>query len=413
MSVFVDATIREWSEELLRNLIAIPSAAGQSTEIGRFLTEVLDELDYTVEEVDLAVDPDHPEYTPVLEEALSGPALVARHRANDSKGSGYLLFAHSDTEAVRESWASHAHKMRVDDGRAYGIGAADSKAGIVSILAAVRALARAGSLPDAHPVLAFAPAKHGGSLGMMQAVSAARGVRRALYCHPAESGTGLRHIKVASRGVARVRVSFPGRRPVPAEERSPVSADPRTGHNAAYRAARFAASVPTWSDFASDPAAVWSVMRVHTVASRHFEIPDEAEVEVACWFTSGTVRDVHAFVENMAKRSAETPWEAEHEPFTELDGLRANPAENSDGSFTQEVCNTVADVCGVQPEPYEWHSASDIRFPMRLLGVPTLGLGALGGGFYGGDEWVDLASVHQVTETLTRILTSASPTEEP
>lgn len=41
---------------------------------------------------------------------------------------------------------------------------------------------------------------------------------------------------------------------------------------------------------------------------------------------------------------------------------------------------------------------------MRLLGVPAIGFGALAGGFYGAQEWVDVPSMRAATEAMARIL---------
>ena len=54
-------------------------------------------------------------------------------------------------------------------------------------------------------------------------------------------------------------------------------------------------------------------------------------------------------------------------------------------------------------EDYDWHSASDIRFPILHLGIPTVGLGCLAGGFYGGKEWIDKDSFHQFVQILTQL----------
>ncbi len=85
-------------------------------------------------------------------------------------------------------------------------------------------------------------------------------------------------------------------------------------------------------------------------------------------------------------------------------GVRANPASCAGSAFARAALATMAGVTGRPTEPYGWHSASDIRFPMRLLGVPAIGFGALAGGFYGAQEWVDVPSMRATTEALARIL---------
>ena len=53
------------------------------------------------------------------------------------------------------------------------------------------------------------------------------------------------------------------------------------------------------------------------------------------------------------------------------------------------VIKAITGITGRAPTAYENHYAGDIRFPIRLLGVPAFGVGSIGGNFYGPDEWVD------------------------
>jgi acetylornithine deacetylase/succinyl-diaminopimelate desuccinylase-like protein len=271
----------------------------------------------------------------------------------------------------------------------------------VAVLAAVRRWKDRGRT-GWRPRVLLAAGKQGGSLGTLPGVVAATGVGAAVYSHPAESGAGLTQLKVASRGIVTCRVSVPGRSAPPVEERTPVSADPTAGQNAAARAARLAVASTAWRD----DTRVWSVTGLRA-GGTPYEVPAAAELDLACWFSAGTVDDVLTAVrERVAEGSG---WERSHPPVVEAIGLRANPADCAADPFARSVADAVAGRTGRRPSEYSWHSASDIRFPMRILGVPAVGLGARGGGFYGPGEWVDLDSLDLSGDVLADVL-CAGPT---
>ncbi len=75
----------------------------------------------------------------------------------------------------------------------------------------------------------------------------------------------------------------------------------------------------------------------------------------------------------------------------ERDGLGANDASVPWDSPACRVLRTsIEGVTGSAPASYPTHFAGDIRYPIRLAGVPAFGMGSLAGGFYGPDEWVDI-----------------------
>jgi acetylornithine deacetylase len=407
----LDAALRDvsaWSEDLLAHLVACPSVTGQSTEIMDLLEPMLRNLSFTVEviPIDPATLAANPEYSPPSSvRGPQPPILHARYRDNLAPGPGahgdLLLFAHTDTEPVHDGWVQDPYEMVVDDGRAWGLGVADDKSGIVSILAAVRAVQDAGTEMTWRPRILFGSGKQGGALGTLPGILAAEGVSEAVYCHPAESGGGLAHLKVASRGLVQIEIRVDGLTPAPREERTPMSADPRLGRNAALRAARLAASLAV----AEDDQMIRDVTAL-TAEAGAFEVPNVASFVMACWFSAG---DWHSAVTGLKLRLdalATDGWERDHPPALRAVGLRANPASCAGSPFARWASNVIEEITGAQVEDYSWHSASDIRFPIRCLGVPAVGFGASAGGFYGPGEWVDLASLNATTEVLARMLTN-------
>lgn len=387
---------RARARSLLARLVAAPEGPARPAAVAAELAGELAAagLEVTRLPVDVGALAGHAEFSPPTL-ATAPEALVA---TDGRPGPALLLFAHTDSEPAHPGWRGDPRRLVADGDRLTGLGVADDAAGVVNVLWALWARA---DLPGERPPVrvVLAAAKQGGSLGMLPAVASLTGVGAAVYCHPAESGLGLRHLKTASRGVATLRVHVPGRTPEPVETRTPVSADPREGVSAAARAARLAA---TTAD-RSGPELVTEVV-AQAAGAAPFEVPATATFDLACWFTSGTVDDLVHDVTARLAAAAGTDWEREHPPVVRAVGLRSNPASAVGSALADRVGAAVEEVTGTRPASYGWHGASDIRFPIRLLGVPAVGLGATAGDFYGPGEWVDAVSWEQTTDVLVRLL---------
>ena len=394
-------SVEPWSEQLLSQLVACPSTTGCSSSIADLLQPVLIGLgcDVTRIPVDAGALADHPEYSPPAFVSGEQPDVLIGRCAVDPAAE-LMLFAHTDTEPVHDGWGSDPYELRIDGRRAIGLGVADDKAGVVAILAAVRAVREAGISMTRAPRIVLGSGKQGGALGTLPGTLAAAGVSAAVYSHPAESGRGLQHLKVASRGVIEFDIVVEGRTPSTAEERTPISADPRQGRNAAERAARLVTAL------CEERNGLVRTVTALTAHAQPFEVPSVARLRVAHWFGDDDIPAVTARLTQSVAAAAADDWERSHPPAITAVGLRANPASCAGAHFARWAEEILLQVTGAEVEIYEWHSASDIRLPMRCLGIPAVGFGALAGGFYGAEEWVDLPSLHQSAAVLARMLTT-------
>ena len=135
---FTDAAFSE-ALERLSGLVAIPGIAWDAFDASQ--------LEKSAEAVaGLLRETDVFESVEILRSAtpqgpMGAPAVVATRAARNSKPT-ILLYAHHDVQppGADELWESEPFKTEVRNGRMYGRGAADDKAGVISHIYSVRAL---------------------------------------------------------------------------------------------------------------------------------------------------------------------------------------------------------------------------------------------------------------------------------
>ncbi len=86
-------------------------------------------------------------------------------------------------------------------------------------------------------------------------------------------------------------------------------------------------------------------------------------------------------------------------------GYMTNPgAADWESPQSKIVRKSITAVTGEAPTAYPNHYAGDIRYPIRLLGVPAYGIGSLGGNFYMPDEWIDIDDLVELEAVLVDTL---------
>ena len=128
-------------------------------------------------------------------------------------------------------------------------------------------------------------------------------------------------------------------------------------------------------------------------------LPERAVAQGAVWFRSDTAAEVYRSLNSVALEEGAL--------VAKVFGLRSNPAETpADHPLVAATSAAIAAETGTTPNLYPAHVASDIRFPIRCLGAPTVGFGALAGDFYGPNEWVDADDMHRATRVIVRVVSA-------
>ena len=209
--------------EDLAALVRIPSVTGSEEAVAAWAAEALGALGLAVEivtpdPVAVRADPDWPG-----EEMPRSALPVVIGRAGRAGGTRLILSGHLDVVPPGDpaTWTTDPWGAEVRDGRLYGRGACDMKAGVASILAAVRSLAAAGDLErfDGELIVALVPSEEDGGQGTLAAIRA--GVTGDLAIIPEPSNLD---IVVAHAGAITFRLTVPGRAAHASQRREGVSA---------------------------------------------------------------------------------------------------------------------------------------------------------------------------------------------
>ena len=167
-----------------------------------------------------------------VEEVVPGrPNVIAWLRAERATGARTLMFeGHTDvvTEGDPALWTDPPFSATIRDGKIFGRGANDMKAGLVCALVALKALKQSGVALGGDVVLGAVCDEEGRMLGIKHFVGRgwADAVTAAIVCEPEEN-----HLCIAQKGVMWIKVVISG---VMAH-----GAMPLTGVNAMYPMATF------------------------------------------------------------------------------------------------------------------------------------------------------------------------------
>ncbi len=141
------------AESLLATLVAFPSTLGHEAWCLDFCARAFAALGLDVRRI--PTEPEklgsHPGWSPPLVPYGGRDNAVGLHTPRETKGRSLCLQGHIDVvpEGAAELWTSPPFEPEIREGRMYGRGAGDMKAGVASTMMALKALHGAGLQPAA------------------------------------------------------------------------------------------------------------------------------------------------------------------------------------------------------------------------------------------------------------------------
>ncbi|MCX6029808.1 MAG: M20 family metallopeptidase [Chloroflexi bacterium] len=355
---------------LIRRLAEIESPSTDKAAVDRVGAVVAEELRRLGAAV--AVD----------KQMTAGNNVVGRWGAGSG---GILLLCHMDT--VWEVGTLARRPVRVEDGRLYGPGVYDMKAGIALALTALRMLRERGGWP-ARPVTVLCTSdEETGSHGSRALIEQlARDATLVLVLEPA-TATGA--LKTARKGTGEIELVARGRS-------AHAGVDHALGRNAIEELAHHILAAQRLTDYAAGTTV--SVGRV-SGGTRTNVVPDAARAEA----------DVRVAVPAEAERLAR--WAESLQPVLEGASVKATltinrPPMVRDATMmaTFGRAQEIGARLGLDLTEGSTGGASDANF-VAALGVPVLdGLGPLGDGAHAEHEHLVIASLAERTALLAALL---------
>ena len=391
---------RDELTDLLSALVRVQSLSGESAEDAQqVVKEYLRDLPYRIEES--ADRPsryeDHAEYMPPNPPS-DGPFINVIGWPKNPSGRQSAMFSHIDTHSLDADWETDPLTPVIGSNRMIGLGTSDDKGGVAAMLVASSILA---SERVPLPVVMSLHGKGGGSRGSLPVFDRLsktdHGINAVLYVHPAETGRGLDDIKNAVQGVVDLELTVRGWRSPPMEIGSVDSSDWATGGNALDKC--WALIEHLRNNAFRDTEFNLGIM---DGGNRVGSVADEASARFRLKFTGDlTWRELFETASADLREAVSDPWQAS----LNLAGYRTNPGE-AEWSLpvSRTLRSAIEEVTGRAPDAYPNHYAGDIRYPIRLLGVPAYGIGSTGGNFYGPNEWVDIDDLVNLIAVLVTTL---------
>jgi glutamate carboxypeptidase len=358
---------------LLRKMVEIESPSddkGAVDHMGTFLAKVFERLGGEV--------------TFYPQEA-AGNHLKAEFAGGGGKP--VLLLGHFDTVWPMGTLAKMP--FHIKDGRAFGPGVYDMKAGIAMMIFALRALKEAGAAHRPVTILLDTDEEVGSSTGRPIVEATAKECEAVLVLEPSQGPQG--HLKTSRKGVGDITIRVRGRA-------SHSGVDFEKGRSAIVELARQLLEIVKFTDLSGgitvNPGVIQGGTRSNVIAA-------EAWTEVDLRIARAT--DAKELEQKFAALKPFDP-----DCSIELSGgINRPPMERTEGTVRLfNLAKEIAAAIGWKLEESSTGGGSDGNFT-SALGIPTLdGLGALGEGAHASNESVVIQELPQRTALLASLVQS-------
>ncbi len=400
------ASLQPECEALLASLVRHRSLLGQEQSCLEAMAEVYAGLGLqpTRVPVDTARLADHPGFSPPLIGYAGRDPVVAVHRAREVRGRSLLLQGHVDVvpEGAEDLWTTPPYVPDIRDGRMYGRGAADMKAGIAAYVTAFQAIRRAGLQPAADLQMASVIEEEctgNGALAVMQALP------KPDACLIPEPGPGYSALYVAEVGVVWAWVTVTGR---PVHVR-----DMQSGVNAIEAATAIAARFKDYQTemnrgerrhpaFAADNHPINVNFGTIEGGEWNSSVPTRARIGMRVGVMPGySCRQTARDIERLVAEAAADPALKGTTVKTEFKGFMADGCVfPADQPISRAITAHHRDVTGEALRHYAAAGLTDARFYALYQDTQATCYGPDSENIHGIDESVGLASLHETTKVL-------------
>ena len=396
--------------EWLKTLVGFPSLRGEEAPCQDWIARELAARGWSVDRYTLAdIEMAHlAGYSPVMDtDYRKAVQVVASLRAPRPLGKSLIMQGHVDVVPTGPvtMWAAPPFAPAIRDGRMYGRGANDMKSGVCAMVFALDALRSAGFLPGSDVYVQTVTEEESTGNGALSTL--ARGYR-ADACLIPEPTAG--RILRGTVGVMWFRLRIRGRPVHVSQSETGTNAilsafgliEALRGHTRELNAR--AKSHP-WFGRIPDPIK----FNPGKIAGGDWASSTPAWCEVDCRIAVLPGMPLAAFREELTgvvmAAARQDPFLAENPPQVIWNGFQADDYVLEPGSEFENAVRA-AHRRHHPDEPAEsiLPAVTDCRFYGRYYGIPSLAYGATGNGSHGFDEYVELASIRNVTLTIASFI---------
>ncbi|MBB5693999.1 ArgE/DapE family deacylase [Muricoccus pecuniae] len=351
---------------------------------------------------------DHPGFSPPLISYAGRDNVAAVHTPREGRGRSLALQGHVDVvpEGAADLWITPPYEPSVRDGRMYGRGAGDMKAGIVSYLTAFQALRLAGLQPAATVQMQAVIEEECSGNGALATMLALPRTDAVVIPEP---GPGMAAMYSAEVGVVWAWVTVTGR---PTHVR-----DMHAGINAIEAAMHIAGRFKDYENERNRAENIHAAFRgvnhpvnvnLGTVEGGEWNssVPTRARIGLRVGVMLGySAARTRADIERIVAEAAADPALRGTQVRVEFKGFMADPcAFDMESEICRLARRSYAEVSSGELRDYPATGLTDGRFFTLYQDTPVACFGPDAQEIHGIDESVGLQSMHDITRSIALLM---------
>jgi len=392
----------------LQELVRIPSVTGEEGPIQQFIAGRLKEMGLTVDvfEPDLASLRKHPAFVEESRGYEGRPNVVGLLKGAGG-GKSLLFNGHVDVipAGAPESWQHASWSGDLADGRIYGRGASDMKAGLAAMTMAVKAILDCGVRLRGDVILEYTVDEELSGNGTLACVMKGYKADGGICCE-----TSSMRVQPGSIGRIWFEIKVKGKAAGIQRRWEGVNAIDK-GYRVTQAVADFEGlrvgrmSHPLYPDIRG---AIPCMVGVFESGSYHSAFPDSCLLKGSMATVPGedSAAVKKEFVEFIRAKVADDSWLKDHPPEVIFTGYFAEPsAIPVDSPIVQALCRKFTEVTGQEPVISGREGAADIRFMNRYGETPTVIFGpGMTEQMHANNEWANIGDLIQATKILSQTI---------
>jgi acetylornithine deacetylase len=398
-----------WEDEVgfARDLVRFPSTISREKDVQMYIRDTLEDMGLRVEvfDIDKSRIAHLPGYSPTGWEYPDSPQVVGVLASPARTGRSLVLNGHVDVVPIgtRRYWTKDPWAGSIENGRLYGRGSVDMKAGIAAMLFAIKAIRQTGVELAGDVIVQTVSDEEGGGNGTLACLERGyigdgclipeafgpkillgtgginwlRTVVRGEAGHPMaglQTVTGLDNAIYLIQGLKKLEDEWN-------RKRHPAFKD---------------AAHPINFTFGTINAGCWTAMA-----------PDECVFTMRFGFYPGTkiAAAQQALMTHLDTLVQGHPYLKSNPPEFSWVGIHCEGVVMDEKSeFIQTLAKAHEKVTGSPARTMYSSGSADYRFWPLYHGLPATCYGPAGGNPHGHDEYVDLASMRDVTKVIARFI---------